>query len=222
MIKNIFIILLYFAVAYGFAQDAESKFTFDYYTVYNYKKTDENSANIVKTVTYSNSKDSSYVLTIFIKNNEALGIQLMDYTNNRRYEFEGNKNFFDLTDLNFLKTKYYRYFNLDYYRKKQKRYHEVDYSNQEKGIVIVNKYKNKKRKKLLLKFIIETTPSEIAQNQHYNFPPLISPMWTNRFTLKNKEVITRAYSEVNGSISSMYQLEEISKIDFTLTVNHTK
>lgn len=222
--KYILIIIFNFIVLNSFAQVDVLKYNFDYFTVYNYKKSENNTLGPIRIVNYSNSKDSSYVLSVFLDNNITKEIHLIDYKNLRQYKFDNNNNFVDLKDLSFLKiTTNHNYHNiLEFCKKKTKIYYEIDYQNQSDGSILIKKYKNKNKKKLLFQFFLEIIPSEITQNQHYNFSPLINPLWCNKFTLNNKEIILKSYAVVNNEKVDINQLEKISKIEFSLTVDLTK
>ena len=217
--KSILIAFFSFIMMQSFAQAIPEKYNFDYFTVYDYKKSEKETLVSTKELNYSNSKDSSYVLQVRLENNIATKIVLVDFKNLKTYEFEENKNVTDYSDVGFLKVKTNYDYSLKSCLKKTKTVYAVDYKNQSSGSIVINLFKNHDRKKVVNECFLETMPSEIATNQHYNFSPLINPLWCNKFVLKNKEVIKSSYFVSKGKKEHIRKLEEISKIEFTVKVD---
>lgn len=103
--------------------------------------------------------------------------------------------------------------------KKSSEFYAIDYQNQSSGSIVINRFKSKERKKLVNQYFLETIPSEIVTNQHYNFNPLVNSLWCNKFVLKNREIIKNAYYINKGKKENIRKLDDISKIEFTLTVD---
>ena len=217
--KSFLITFFSFMVLHSFAQTVPTKYGFDYFTVYDYKKSEKDTLVSTKELNYSNSKDSTYVIQVYLENNIAKKIFLVDFKNLKMYEFEVNKNITDYSDVSFLKIKNNYKYSLDNCLEKSKYFYEVDYKNQAAGSIVINSFKNQDRKKLVDTFFLETVPSAIANNQQYNFSPLINSLWCNKFKLKNKGIIKSAYFIKKGKKEHIRKLEDIYKIEFTLTVD---
>lgn len=205
----------------SFAQDVPRKYNFNYFTVYDYKKSKKDTLISTKELNYSNSKDSSYVLQVRLENNIATNIVLVDFKNLKAYEFEENQNVTAYNDISFLKIKTNYEYSLKSCLKKSKTFYAIDYKNQSSGSIVINLFKNQDRKKVFNECFLETMPSEIATNQHYNFSPLINPLWCEKFFLKNTEIIKSSYFIAKRKKEHIRKLEEISKIEFTVKVDST-
>lgn len=218
MKKQFVLLFIIFQIQIVFSQN----YHFDYYTLYKFDNDSLSSKNTQHEYNYSNSKDSTYLLKITkIKDTISYAV-LFDYAQEKKFvykdEFTGNK----LNDINLLANSRARIYSLDYCKsQKDGHFYEVSYflKNDVKNISI-KQFENRKKKKLINESFFETIPSEISENQHYNFRILASPLWCQKFLLKNNEVITNSYFIEKGKKMYFRKLLEIEKVNFNLNITN--
>lgn len=214
--KRVFFILLFFLNLIAFCQES---YHFDYFTVYEYKK-DSLDNNSNKDIYYSNSKDKNYLLSIIMKKDTIFSATLIDYSNELIFIYKDDFNKNKINDISLFKSYTLNKYSLEYFKKSHNSFYEINYDTiGNKKIICINRFKNSKKKKLINQSFLETTPTKISDNQHYNFGILVSPLWCNKFVLNNKELITYSYFIENNKKLHLRKLLSIEKTDFNLNVS---
>lgn len=219
--KNCMLLFLVLLSLNSFSQEKKLSYYFDYYTVYDYKETEKKNAKTSVELSFSNSKDSTYVLSLILKNEQVKYATLFDYKISvaHIYKYEGVlKNYDDVRLFNSASTVPY---NQNCSDGTSKFIYEVHYTTHDKNTISINTYKNNKRKTFVSETVLETKPSPIVQNQHYNLSILFAPLWCNKFSLSNKNVIETSYFLIQGTKKHLRNLVEISKTNFTITIDPT-
>ena len=214
--RKIFFILLFFLSKIIFSQE---NYQFDYNTVYEYKK-DSLDFNPNIDIYYSNSKDNSYLLSIIKKNDTVFSAYLIDYIKQKIFTFKDDKIQNKNNDINLFSSYTVGSYNLENCRKSKKRYYEIKYDTiAVEKIIIINQYKNSRKKKLISQSFFKTKHTEITNNQHYNFRILVKPLWCEKFILKNNDLINYSYFIENDKKVHIRSLLEINKIDLNINVS---
>lgn len=212
MRKIIQIIVLFICVN-AFAQKT---YTFDYYTAYEFKKNEQDSIP-VKDITIANSKNSNYFIKISTHTNNTANIVFFDLENseNYRFFFEGRIN--ENTDFNSLFTNPTKFnFDLKSLRKKAVDKHDIIYENNE---IIVRRYKNRKKKKIVLDYHFVMESNEITKNQFYT-SNLVFAYKFKINDIKTDKVIRESFV-INYDKNSEKKKEYIRTLTDILPINFT-
>jgi hypothetical protein len=214
--KKIVLIVLLFSKLYVFSQ---AKYSFDYFTVYEYKK-DSLDKNLDKDIYYSNSKDNNYLLSILMKKDTVFSATLIDYSKELMFIYKDGTYKNNINDIKLFKQCDVKKYNLEYCKNSKKSFYEINYDTiAANKIININRYKNSKKKKIINQSFYQTIPTKISDSQHYNFGILFGPLWCNKFTLNNKELIINSYFIEEGKKIHFRKLLSIEKTDFILTVS---
>jgi hypothetical protein len=219
--KNSFLVFLCLITFNSFSQEKVLSYHFDYYTIYEYDKSDKDTLNSFKEINYSNSKDTSYILRIRVDKDTNAKFSITDIAHLKVHVFEDKKNVDSYSDLGLFQSALTYDYSLENCIINSKGFYQINYDNQTNGVISIISFKNAKRKKVLNECFLETKPSEITLNQHYNFSPLVAPLWCNKFVLANQEIITNSYYMRNGKKEHIRKLLEISKTDLTIKIDST-
>jgi hypothetical protein len=215
--KRLFLLLLLFLTNNVFSQE---KYTFDYYTVYEYKA-DLNDNKNEKEINFSNSNDNGYLLTILLKKDTIFSAVLTDYKNSKINIYKDSKHNNTINDVKLFNNVISHSYSLENCLKSKKYSYQVNYTDTiDKKIISIKKIN--KRKKTVIKSFFEMEPSQIAKNQQYNFPVLATPLWCQKFNLVNEDLIKKSYFVENNKTIHIRTLKEIQKIDLTLIVTAAK
>lgn len=217
--KSFIIFFLLIFSSNSFSQEKKPSYHFDYYTVYDYKESEKKNSKTSNILAFSNSKDSTYILTLILKKEEVVYATLFDHANSISYIYKLPgflKNYNDVRLFNSASTVS---INNEPYINNHKFLYKVEYN---KNSFSIKTYKNNKKQKFVTETFFVTKPSSIVQNQNYNQIMLFAPLWCNKFTLKNKEVIDNSYFIVKGKKKHIRKLLEITKTDFTINIDSTK
>lgn len=213
---SIFLLLLMF---YQIG-NSQKKYHFDYLTNYDYKENATDSVITQKEVTYSNSNNNSYNLKLIIKNDTIYSARIHDYLNQMIYVFKSEDYRNNLNNVSLFNAPKFYKVNLEYCKKAKQNPYEVNYQSVEnKKVISIKRFKNKRRKKLISESFYYTYPSGISKIQHYNFPTLAKPLWCEKFKLKNEEIIFHSYFMEKGKKKHIRDLKEIKAIDITLNIS---
>ena len=213
-------ILILFFLFSNLVVFSQEKYYFDYYSVYKYQKneTDTKSRN---EITFSNSKNTEYYLTATINGNAISKVRLVDHKNKKSYSFHD----FNLDGINkdsiFKESKSYDVSFSSCENKSKILYKIEDANASEKHQFSIREFKNNAKSPLIREVFFETKSSNQFNNQHYNVPGLITPMWCGKFQLNNNEVITKYYFLENNKIKNTRELVEIINIEFSITIQNT-
>lgn len=218
-IKNSYYIFI-IALFISFNVFAQKEYQFDYFTTYDYKKNLSDSIITYKDITYSNSKDNSYRLDITIKSDTVYRARLLDYKAEKLYIFKDGRHKNNLNDINLFKSMSSYEYDLNYCKQKKRNQYEIKYYLENgKKIFNIKRFKNKRKKLLINESFYQTIPSGITKNQHYNFPVLSTPLWCEKFTIDNDEVISHSYFiEKGNEIMHIRKLSKIEKTDYTIII----
>jgi hypothetical protein len=215
--KRLFLLFLLLLINNAFSQD---KYTFDYYTLYEYKA-DLNDSKKHKELNFSNSNDNGYLLTVLLKKDTIFSAVLTDYKNSKINIYKDSKHKNTINDVKLFNNVDSYPYSLENCLKAKKYSYEVDYTDTIDKKTISIKIINK-RKKLVSKCFFETEPSDITKNQQYNFPVLATPLWCQKFSFANENLIKKSYFVENNKTIHIRTLKEIQKTDFTLIVTAAK
>lgn len=214
--KKIILIILLFSKLFVFSQE---KYSFDYYTVYEYKK-DSLDNNLDKDIYYSNSKDNSYLLSILMKKDTVFSATLFDYSKELMFIYKDGSYKNSINDIKLFKQCDARKYNLEYCKNSKNSFYEIKYDSiADIKTISINRYKNGKKKSVINQSFYQTIPTKISDNQHYNFGILFGPLWCNKFTLNNKGLIYNSYFIEKSKKIHFRKLLSIEKTDFILTVS---
>lgn len=217
-VKALFLLLLLF----NQNSNSQKEYHFDYLTNYNYKENATDSIITYKEVTYSNSKDNSYKLKLVVKKDTIYSARIHDYSNQMIYVFKSEDCRNNLNDVSLFNTPKFYDYDLERCKKAKKNSYEVNYQTVEgKKVFSIKRFKNKRQKKLISESFYYTYPSDISKIQHYNFPPLATPLWCEKFKLNNKEIISHSYFIEKGTKKHVRDLKDIKAIDITLNITTT-
>lgn len=203
---------------------AQRTYTFDYYTIYNYKRSLKDSLAAKKEITYSNSKDSSYNLLLVIKSDTIYSAEIRDYLNEKVFIYKDRLHQNNLNDISLFKNVRSYPYNLSRCKQSKRSSFYIVKHYEEKGEKVINikRLRNKKRKRLINESFYKTFSSPISKNQHYNFPVLASPLWCRKLELKNDEIIRYSYFVEKGDkILHIRELTKIENVNFVLTIEKT-
>lgn len=204
----------------SFSQEKKLSYYFDYYTVYEYKKEDKKNSETAKNIYFSNSKDSTFILSVTIKDNIVTNAAILDYKNLKITIFKDERILNNYNDVRLFNNASTTDYNLDICRSKTNYFYEI---NDREGFShSIKKYKNSKKKKIVDEFIYETKVSDINTNHNYNFGQFVNPLWCWKITLTNKDLITNSYFLIKGKKKHLRKLEEFTKTDFTITIDNLK
>src|SRR5690554_7355809 len=119
---------------------AQKTYTFDYYTVYEFR-TNEQDSIFTKDITIANSKNPNYFIKISTYTNKTGHIVFYDLDSNESYSFSSERKIDENMDFSSLFDNPVPFnFNLNLLRKKSVDKYDVIYQNNE---IIVRRYKNK-------------------------------------------------------------------------------
>lgn len=162
MFSRIFI-LIFFISSFSFGQ-LEKEYVFDYKTEYKIPFEKFSTKDII----IGNSNNDNYFFHITIDTtNYISSISFYDAEIFKmcKYEIEKEKHIFEIDDLNQL-LKNFTYFNsLSYNPPKYFTEIDTEVINENEYYLIINNYKNKKKKKLKNKAIIHIAKNDIVENQ---------------------------------------------------------
>ncbi|WP_281633698.1 hypothetical protein [Flavobacterium luteolum] len=198
------------------------EYHFDYFTLYKFDKDSLIGNNSQFEYNYSNSKDSTYILKITKIKDTISSAVLVDLARGKNfiYKDESHKN--KINDISLLSSSISFTYNTDYCKLKKNGYfYEVLYSLKDNVKNInIKQFKNNRKRELINESFYETAPSEISKNQHFNFRILATPLWCQKFRLKNNEVITSSYFIEKGKKMYFRKLLKIEEIDFSLDIKN--
>lgn len=188
------------------------EYHFDYYTVYEFKKNEKEKAINTKEIYYSNSKDTSYVFFVKINNGKMTDCFITDYKNQKTLFFtKSDSSMSDMTSFNFVTI---LDIDLKECRSIKNFEYQINYgSTKGSKTITIGRFKDKK---LIEESFYITKPSTITQQQQYNFGILATPIWCEKFDLKNEEVIYNSYFMNKGRKKNIRNLLEINAISFDL------
>jgi hypothetical protein len=200
----------------------ELNYSFDYFTIYSFKENLSDTLNNTKEIYFSNSKDSSYILFVTTSKDTISRAILTDYKNKRKLFYKDHIYPNKINDIKLFNSATYVKYDLDHCIKAKNSVYTIEYSSiDNKNLIKITRFKNKRRKKIINESFFETTPSEITKNQHYNLGILATSLWCEKFILKNNEIITNSYFIEKGEKKYFRKLLQIEKTDFTInsTIN---
>jgi hypothetical protein len=215
-------ILFFFYCLISFSQEV---YNFDYYTEYEFKASMSDSLNTIREITYSNSNNNNYLLKLILKKDTVFSANLIDYSKQKMITYKDAFFINNINDVNLFKKSILSDYSLEECKNSKKNYYEINYYIQNgKNWFHIIRFKNNKKKKIINESFYETTPSEITKNQQYNFGILATPLWCEKFTLKNNQIITNSYFIEKGEKMYFRNLIKIKKTDFTINIstNNTK
>jgi len=198
---------------------AQKTYTFDYYTVYEFK-TDEKDSISTKDITIANSKDSSYFIKISTYTNNTANIILYDLNMKDQYRFDSGITINENTDFSSLFSNPVP-FIYDYKKYKEKAVDKYDAIHQN-DTIIVRRYKNRRKKKIVSDYYLIMESNEITKNQLYTSNLIfaykfdISKVKTDKI-IKESFVIEYDDKEKNNK-KNIRTLKDIQPIDFTLNI----
>ncbi|MGE4346744.1 MAG: hypothetical protein AB7D46_04935 [Flavobacteriaceae bacterium] len=158
-------LITYFFILFCVNAFAQKTYTFDYYTVYEIDNSNS------KQYIIGNSNDSSYFTYIFAYNDVFSSMSLYDTKNDLQYDFDikkrninSVKSFTDIADSYMI----YKY-GFSEREKFFKDIFEIEYDplNDEETIIVIKKYKNKRKKKLVYTNVFHVKDYSITKNQFY-------------------------------------------------------
>jgi hypothetical protein len=215
--KKLFLLLLLFLTNNVFSQE---KYTFDYYTLYEYKADLSDTKNN-KELNFSNSNDNGYLLTILLKKDTIFSAVLTDYKNSKINIYKDSKHNNTINDVKLFNNINSFPYSLENCLKSKKYSYKVNYTDTiDKKIISIEKIS--KRKRTVSKSFFEMEPTTITKNQEYNFPILATPLWCQKFNLVNEDLIKKSYFVENNKTIHIRTLKEIQKTDLTLIVTAAK
>ena len=211
--KNFILLFLVFLVQNIFSQES---YTFDYYTVYEFEKTPDNSYK--SRINFSNSKNLNYQLFINISPDGNNYASLNDIKNKVTYNFN-NISLKDIENGNMLTVSNSYKLGIESYKKRNDFYYSIEYyRNDSIKTIHIKQFRNKKKSRLESEAFYETKPTDITKFQHYNLLSLAFPLWYERFKINNDELITKiTFIDKKGNMY-INKLKEIKKIDFKITI----
>lgn len=221
MKKFIVFFLIVFSLN-SFSQEKKLSYHFDYYSVYEFNKEGKDNLKSIKELYFSNSKDSTFILEVSLENEVVKRAALLDFSNLKITIFKDERNLNNYNDVRLFNQASTTDYNLDNCRNTSNYFYEINYDSPSVGFISIVKYKNSKKKNIVDEFVVQTKPSEIAKNQHYNFGPFANPLWCWKFALKNKDIIIDSYVLTKGKKKYFRKLLEITKTDFTINIDSTK
>jgi hypothetical protein len=215
--KRLSLLFLLFLTNNAFSQE---KYNFDYYTLYEYKA-DLNDTKNNKELNFSSSNDNSYLLTILLKKDTIFSAVLIDYKNSKINIYKDSKHNNNINDVKLLSNAASYSYSLEKCLNSKKYSYDINYTDTiDKKIISIKKIN--KRKKTVSKSFFETEPSNITKSQQYNFPVLATPLWCQKFSLINENLIKKSYFVENNKTIHIRSLKEIQKTDLTLIVTAAK
>lgn len=219
MKKYFFLFCLFIGFVFGPKVFSQEKYHFDYYTIYDYKNHELDSSKKIE-MNFSNSTDSDYHLYVKFTNDSVTSSVLIDYKNRLYFTFPN----FSLSDIKsgvMLNQSSSKKINYDDCINTKNNFYDISYALKN-GIktIGIKRFKNSKKKTLILELVLETEPTNITKLQHFNIAFLATPIWCQKFILNNEDVITKSYFFEKGKKKHIRDLTEIKKIDFTLNITN--
>lgn len=198
---------------------AQTKYEFDYYTVYEFRTNKQDSV-FTKDITIANSKNSNYFIKISTSANNTGRICFYDLDRNESYNFAFNGKINPDTDFDSLfKTPVPYYFNLNLLRKKAVDKYDVIYHDNE---IIIRRYKNRRKKKIVSDYHLVMESNDIAKNQIYTSDIIfaykfdINKIKTNKIIKESFLIKYEKSSEKKKE--NIRVLKDIQPIDFKLDI----
>ena len=141
---------------------AQREYKFDYFTVYEYKKHQNDSLITSQEITYSNSKNPSYNLFILIKKDTVYHAKICDYLNEKLFIYKDKEHTNNLNEASLFKIANSYNYDLNYCKQRGKSHYQIAYNvENENKIINIKRYKNKRKKLLVNESFFITTPSDI-------------------------------------------------------------
>lgn len=198
---------------------AQKTYTFDYFTIYEYKTSEQDSISS-KAFTIANSKDSSYFILISAYKNNTASVILYDFKSNEQYRFNSNVTINENTDFGDLFSNPVPFiYDLKKYKEKAVDKYDVIHQN---DTIIVRKYRNKRKKKIILDYFFIMEENQIAKNQFYtsnlafSYTFDISKVKTDKII---KESFVIEYDDkAKNNKKNIRTLKDIQPIDFILNI----
>jgi hypothetical protein len=208
---RVFLLILFFVTNTIFSQE---RFSFDYYSEYEFQKKENKEANLKVTV-FSNSKDNSYFLSV----QEKKGSLVRAYFINRKTKITttlGLNKFYEN-----LKNNTIEIINIDKINAETFAERDIKYSMFTKQVPVneyiiigVNKLK-KKNTKNDIEYHIEFEKSEKYKNQIINHPDLHIPLLYEKFNFDLPGIAKKTYFVNKNKIEKITTLTKLDKIDFS-------
>lgn len=200
---------------------AQKTYTFDYYTVYEYKESEDDSIRLVR-YNFANSEDSNTIIHLNQYNDGRVFSDLYDIDNECVYRFEikNGTNIDDIAfDSIFKKPVYYKYILKSLKEKAQDKYDVLYQKEDNKNKIVLIRYKNKRKKKKISEIHYIMEPYPFVKNQFYSS----DLMFAYKFDIaqvKTDEVIVESYvidAKTNKKIN-IWKLKTIQPFDFQITI----
>src|SRR5690606_20564113 len=202
---------------------AQKSFVFDYYTIYEYKSTEEAKTDCIE-YTFSNSNDKTLRLAFGVKDNKFTGnVKLYDYKEKYEYTFElDGQPFEGINSLNSLLKTYQKRRRIFY--TKNFVFYSTAYEIEQLEDSFVVRYLVKKRFKKnpeVSEMVFYTKPSQEIKNQIYN-TNLSYALNAKHLVFDTNQIVTHFYvlDSVTKEKKNIRKLKELQKTD--LTINTTK
>ncbi|MFA5557313.1 MAG: hypothetical protein WCY06_08920 [Flavobacteriaceae bacterium] len=214
-------LITYFFILFCVNAFAQKTYTFDYYTVYEYKKK-ESDKKSVSEYTFSNSNDNYYYLRFAVEDSIIQNtIQLIDYKNQQIYLYDiepvKNKSVSNLSNL--FKFEHKSTYDLTECRTVNRYIYKIDFYDDKEYSFSMEQYK-KRNSKLVETSYYQTVADNEIKNQIYNSFLAVS-LHCNKFKIDMTDVIVYSYFKKRNS-KKRYNIRELvamEKID--LTINTT-
>lgn len=222
-------LIIYILILFCVNVFAQKTYTFDYYTVYEFKQNEED-INPDLEYSFSNSKNNNYQLRFRISDNFVRTIILADFDKMISRVYHPQSDFNDINKLQSLLVND-TVFNLNTNNKEcfetlEEFVWDIDYSQ---NYFTIKKFTNEQKKELISTTYYITKPNDITKNQIYSNSWLgMCFLRFGKYKIESNEVIVYAYQikekieegEVNKDRKRyIRELKEIQKID--LTINTT-
>lgn len=197
---------------------SQKKYTFDYYSKYEYQVNEGEAVSLINTV-LANSKDSTFCLVIAEKDNKIVRTYFIDKISKTKTDIKSNQFYKDLNENKLEITAVYDVANQNF--SKNLDYVKTTEFEPLNKYIITMLYKSDK-KKIFKVYHIEYEPSELYSNQIKNHPDLQIPLMAEKFSLALPGIAKKTYFIVNGKKEFINTLVELKEINFSFVYDLKK
>jgi hypothetical protein len=208
---RVYFLILFFVTNTIFSQE---RFSFDYYSEYEFQKKENEEANLKVTV-FSNSKDNSYFLSV----QEKKGSIVRAYFINRKTKITttlGLNKFYENLKNNTIEIINIDKINAANFGERDMKYSMFTKQDSVNEYIIVGvKNSKKKNTKNDIEYHIEFEKSEKYKNQIINHPDLHIPLLYEKFNFDLPGIAKKTYFVSKNKIEKITTLTKLDKIDFS-------